>query len=97
MIEQDIVHGQRAKRLLEDEALAKAFADVESAITTKWKAAPVRDREAHHELKLMLKLLGDVRANLERAVADGKLAADELQRLQQRESPATKLRNWWRT
>jgi hypothetical protein len=41
-----------------------------------------------HELKLMLKLLSDVRANLEQAVMDGKLAAAELKTQRRELSPA---------
>lgn len=82
--EAEITTGTRAQRLLEDEVLTKAFEDVRLAIIERWESAPLRDSEGHHELKLMLRLLSDVRGNLELAVHNGKLAAEAL-RLQQRD------------
>lgn len=67
--------GERAKRLLEDEMLAGALDAVHGAIVRKWEETPLRDRDGAHELRLMLKLLKDVRVNLETAVRDGKLSA----------------------
>lgn len=85
----DIERGARAERLLNDPAMTQAFADVEAAIIERWRLAPMRDREGAHELKLMLKLLGDVRANLEQALSDGKLAVAELRQNERRAlSPA---------
>jgi len=86
--EAEIFAGNRAQRLLEDEILTKAFADVRSAIIERWESTPTRDHEGQHELKLMLRILTDVRGNLELAVQNGKLAAQEL-RMQNRDlSPA---------
>jgi hypothetical protein len=82
--EAEITAGTRAQRLLEDEILTKAFADVRSAIIERWETAPIRDTEGQHELKLMLRVLSDVRGNLELAVHNGKLAAEEL-RMQKRD------------
>jgi len=86
-LQEDVDRAQKAERLLKDDTLAKAFDDVAAAIHAQWAAAPIRDQEGAHELKLMLKLLGDVRANLERAVSDGKMAAAELQRINSRVTP----------
>lgn len=82
-LEADITAGTRAQRLLEDDLLSKAFADVRGAIIERWESAPIRDTEGQHELKLMLRILSDVRSNLELAVMNGKLAAEEL-RMQKR-------------
>jgi hypothetical protein len=87
-IENDLERGQRAQAVLNNPAFTDAFQMVEKAIYEAWSAAPIRDHEGQHELKLQLKLLSDVRANLERALADGKLAAEELKRLNERKSPA---------
>lgn len=86
-LQSDVDRGTKAARLIADETLQKAFADVAEAIHQSWESAPLRDHEGAHELKLMLKLLGDVRANLEHAVQDGKIAAAELQRLNSRVTP----------
>ena len=85
----DIDRGAKAERLLADPMLVESFDLVRTAIIEKWESTPLRDRDGAHELKLMLKLLGDVRANLEQAVNDGKLAAAELRQQARRElSPA---------
>jgi hypothetical protein len=92
----DVERGQRADRLLQDPLLIEAFALVRTAIIDKWEQTPVRDKDGAHELKLMLKLLGDVRANLEQALADGKLAAAELQIQARRELTPAEFRRQYR-
>jgi hypothetical protein len=88
-LQTDVDRAQRAERLLSDSLLTESFDLVRTAILEKWELTPLRDKEGAHELKLMLKLLGDVRANLEQAIADGKLAAAELQQQARRDlSPA---------
>lgn len=70
----EIQRGEAAEQLLRNELLQEAFAMVESGIIEQWKAAPIRDREGQHELKLMLKLLGDVRGYIKEVANTGKLA-----------------------
>ena len=79
-IEQDIERAHRAKQVIDNPAFSEAFDLVAQAIHEAWESAPVRDVEGQQLLKLQLKLLGDVRANLERAIADGTIAAHELDR-----------------
>lgn len=81
----EVRDGSLARRALDDPAIQKAFSDVEAAITQRWAVCPLRDKDGQYELRLMLKLLGDVRANLEQAVNAGKLAATELEITQERE------------
>lgn len=76
----DIDRGARAQALLANPTLSEAFALVAQAIHEAWEACPVRDTEGQQVLKLQLKLLGDVRANLEQAITDGKLASIEVDR-----------------
>ncbi len=83
-LQKDVERGARANALLEDPLLKEAFQSVEQAIHEKWAECPLRDKEGAHGLRLMLKLLGDVRAVLESTVADGKVAAAELERLNRR-------------
>jgi hypothetical protein len=78
--QEEVDRGARAKRLLEDPTLVEAFANVRTAILERIEAAPIRDREGLHELKLMLKLLRDVRGNLEQAVSNGKIARLDIER-----------------
>ena len=63
----------RAKSLLEDVELTAAFDAVRTALLDRFEACPVRDIEGQHEIKLMLKLLVDVRANLQSVVDTGKV------------------------
>lgn len=62
----------KARRLLEDPVFQEAFAGVEKAIHEKWAGTPLRDKDGAHELRLMLKLLRDVRKNIERVAQEGK-------------------------
>lgn len=79
-IEIDLDRAHRAKAILDNPTYQESFDLVRQAILEQWESTPIRDRDGAHELKLMLKLLSDVRANLERAIADGKVAAHELAR-----------------
>lgn len=86
--EEVIAAGNRALHLLEDPDLSKAFEDVRASIIERWESTPVRDKDGAHELKLMLKLLVDVRGSLELAVQNGKLAAVDLKTRNRELSPA---------
>lgn len=79
-IQDDIDRGIKAAKLIEDPLLKEAFNSVRSAITEAWAEAPIRDKDGHHELKLMLKLLADVEGYFNRAIVDGTFAAEELKR-----------------
>ena len=79
-IEREIAEGENAHKLINDAAFDKAFNDLRLAIMEKWEQAPIRDKEGAHELKLMIKLLGDVRANLEQTITAGNVARIELNR-----------------
>jgi hypothetical protein len=87
-LEAEVSEGSRAARLLEDPVLVKAFDDVRLAIIERWEGSPIRDTEGQHELKLMLRVLSDVRGNIELAVHNGKLAADELRTRNRALTPA---------
>ena len=76
--EQDLAKASKAAQLLNDETLQEAFDNVRQAIFNKIEQTPLRDDEGLRQLRMMLKLLRDVRANLEHALRDGKLAAEEL-------------------
>jgi hypothetical protein len=77
-IESDMERAQQAVAVVNNPAFKRGFEALAQAIHEAWESAPVRDFEGQQLLKLQLKLLSDVRANLERAIADGKIAAHEL-------------------
>lgn len=89
-----IERGQHAERLLNDPMLTDAFDQVAVGLHQAWESAPIRDREGQHELKLMLKLLNDVRANLAITLESGKLAAIDIKG-QEKLTPA-QFTNVWR-
>ena len=72
--------GVRAKSVLTDDAFVKAYGAVRAAIVEQWEQCPIRDREGAHELKLMLKIHTDLGKHLQKAVDDGRFAAEELKK-----------------
>ena len=76
------VRADRAKALLEDAELTKAFEGVRKSLLDRFEACPIRDIEGQHEIKLMLKLLSDVRANLHSVVDTGKVIEYRLSMLE---------------
>lgn len=74
-----IDRADKAQRILSDPIYQEAFASVREALLQKFESAPVNDVEGMAKVRLCLKLLHDVRANLERVIADGKMAEFELQ------------------
>lgn len=72
--------GMKAQTVLDSEAFQAASKAVRDAIIEAWENCPVRDQEGAHELKLMLKLHKDLIGHLQKAVTDGKFAAEELKK-----------------
>ena len=70
--------GTRAHAVLDSYAYKTAYGAVRQAIIDQWEQCPIRDREGAHELKLMLKIHGDIQKHMEKAVVDGKFAAEQL-------------------
>lgn len=62
--------------------LADAFENVREAILRKIEECPIRDTEGAERARLMLKLLRDVRGNLELAIQDGKVEQLRLEETQ---------------
>lgn len=74
-----IERGEKAARILNDDLYKEAFEGVRQALLTKFESAPVGDAEGMAKIRLCLKLLHDVRANLEAFMNDGKVAAFEME------------------
>ena len=79
---QIIDRANKAKALLENSELTEAFKAVRDTLFKRFEECPVRDREGQHEIKLMLKLLDDVRANLISVVSSGKVIEYRLSMLE---------------
>lgn len=73
-LEKDAEVGRQAEMLLDNPIYRDSMFAVRDAIITAWQASPIRDTEGQHELRLMLKLLGDLEANIKRVAETGKLA-----------------------
>ena len=72
-VKEQMNRAAKAQALLNDPELTEAFESVRKSIIDRWEATPIRDKDGAHELKLMLKLLGDVRANIQSVVNTGKV------------------------
>lgn len=75
-----IVRAEHAARLLEDEILQDAFIQVKAALLEKFENSPIRDIEGQHELRVMLKLLADVKGNIEQVIARGTLEKSRMEK-----------------
>lgn len=71
---QKIDRAVKVDKLLNDPLLSEAFDNVRQAIFDTIERTPVRDIEGLTSLRLSLKLLQDVRANLRQVLNDGKVA-----------------------
>lgn len=78
-LKDELRRGEQARLLLQNELYQEAVTQVRQAIIDKWISAPLRDREGQHELKIMLKLLGDVTGYIQTAMETGKLAQIQLE------------------
>lgn len=76
----ELRRGEQARQVIENEIYVEAWQSVRDGIIQAWESAPIRDQDGQHELKLMLKLLTDVRRNIETAMTTGKLAAIQIER-----------------
>jgi hypothetical protein len=67
--------GSKARAIIESDLFKEAFHAVETAILDKWKDAPIRDLEGQQALKMMHKLLADVKNHITEAMEHGKMAS----------------------
>jgi len=70
-----IDQGYHAKRLLEDDVLLEAFAQVEHDIYTEWRTSAVGDDKARSDLFHTLKGLERLKARLQATLDAGVLAS----------------------
>jgi hypothetical protein len=74
-----IERAEKAQRILNDPIFQESFESVRQALLTKFETAPVNDTEGMAKIRLCLKLLSDVKANLVSVLNDGKVAEFEMQ------------------
>lgn len=73
-----LARADNAKRILDDQEFTSAVAVVRSAILDRFAACPIRDTEGMQALRLQLKCLDDVLANLQSVVNTGKVMREQM-------------------
>lgn len=76
----ELDRGFKAQQLLDNEIYQESIQTVREAIIAQWAESPIRDHEGQHELRLMLKLLNDLTANIKTVADTGKLAQIQIER-----------------
>lgn len=77
-LEQEIVDGNEAKRVLENTAFKKAWEAAEISILSQMADVKMRDTEMHTRLILALQVLRGVRRHLETVFETGQMADMQL-------------------
>lgn len=72
--------GDQARLILENPIYVETVNSIREGIIQAWESAPLRDKEGANELKLMLKLLGDLNRNIETVMQTGKMAKIQMER-----------------
>lgn len=88
---QKIDRAQKAERILNDPLYVESFELTRQAIFQQIERTPIRDDEGLKHLRLCLKLLQDVKANLTSVLNDGKVAEFNIQ---QQKRDAASLRDF---
>jgi hypothetical protein len=78
----------KAAALLSNELFNEGFSLVRGALLERLENWSLEDPRGAEQLRMMLKLLRDVRANFEQAVRDGKVASVRLEEERRQLSPA---------
>jgi len=71
--------GVQAKHWLDDPMTKEAFEKVRKGIYERWAASPVEDKDGQHALRLMLKLLDDLHANVVDVAMTGQMAQAQIE------------------
>lgn len=79
--------GAKAQALIDSELFNEAFATVRELLLKRLEEWSFEDPQGAEKTRLMLKLLRDVRANIEQAVRDGKYSALRLEHERRSLSP----------
>lgn len=72
-VDELIMRGEEAKRLLENPLLIEAFEVIENEVNELWKTSPSADAEGREKLYLSLRLLGRLKAQIQSVVETGKV------------------------
>lgn len=78
-LNEELQRGDMAAAVLDNPIYAESWDMVRAGIIAAWENCPIRDKEGQNELKLMLKVLGDVRKTVEQTMQTGKLARIQIE------------------
>jgi hypothetical protein len=90
-LHKEVERGAKADRVLAE--CDEYFVMVRQSILDTWADSPVGDAEGQHKLRLMLKLLEDVRGNIRQAALTGQMARIQIKEEEQRKSVAQRFLN----
>lgn len=77
-VNDDVMRGEQAKAILDNELFIEAWNTVEEGIIQRWKDCGVKDIDSQHELKLMLLVLSEVRRYIQFTAETGQMAKIQL-------------------
>lgn len=77
----DVTRGAQAKALLESDLLKDAFAELERAYIERWQKSHIDDEKGREKLFLAVNVVGKVKEHLSNIVANGNMAAKQLDEL----------------
>lgn len=75
----EVQRGDLATAVLDNPVYVESWDMVRAGIIQAWENAPIRDKEGQNELKLMLKVMTDVRKTIEQTMQTGKLAKIQIE------------------
>lgn len=90
-LHKEVERGAKADRVLAE--CDEYFVMVRQGILNTWAESPVGDAEGQHKLRMMLKLLEDVRANVRDAALTGQLARVQIKEEEQRKTATQRFLN----
>lgn len=80
-LEQDIARGNRAKQLLSDELLIGAFTTLKTEYMKRWEECDSRDQDKRERLWWAVRVINEVRNNLQSVVNAGTVSKADLDAL----------------
>ena len=80
-IQKEIARGKQAQALLENEMLKEAFDYLEKEYHTAWENSSIEQQKPRETVFMMLKTLKTVKQHIENVIATGKIANDQLTKI----------------
>ena len=80
-LRQDVLRAVEAEKLIKNDLLSQAFADVDADLIERWKKTDLFDAETREAIWREVKILGSLKAKLENHIRTGEVAKANLQRM----------------